>query len=132
MFTHDSVLQDRVVHGLKIKPSGIYVDCTVGGGGHALSILAHLNEDGRLIAFDQDVDALLSAQKRLQAYKEQVTFIQANFRHMKDELIQLGIKNVDGILFDLGVSSPQFDRADRGFSCRVDDTIDMRMNQAQS
>lgn len=131
MFEHTSVLREEAVHGLNIKPNGTYVDCTVGGGGHAQLIMTKLHKDGRLIAFDQDLDALEAAKKQLQPYDDQVTFIHENFRILKDELKQRHINNVDGILFDLGVSSPQLDRGDRGFSYRMDATLDMRMNQNQ-
>ncbi|HLR74634.1 MAG TPA: 16S rRNA (cytosine(1402)-N(4))-methyltransferase RsmH [Virgibacillus sp.] len=129
MFDHTSVLREEAINGLNIKPNGTYVDCTVGGGGHALALMEKLHEDGRLIAFDQDLDALKAARKKLERYSDQVTFIHANFRMLKEELKQRQIDHVDGILFDLGVSSPQLDRGDRGFSYRMNAKLDMRMNQ---
>lgn len=131
MFKHDSVLKSETVKGLKIKPNGTYIDCTVGGGGHSEAILTHLNKDGTLIAFDQDIEALNAAKERLQNYKNQTVFIHANFRDMKQELKSLGITKINGILFDLGVSSPQLDHGDRGFSYRHDARLDMRMDQSQ-
>lgn len=131
LFNHISVLKDQTIEGLAIKPDGIYVDCTVGGGGHSLEIVSKLNNDGLLIAFDQDIDALTAAKKKLQAYKDKIIFIHANFRNIEEQLKIHHIDHVDGILFDLGVSSPQFDRSERGFSYRHDAKLDMRMNQSQ-
>lgn len=131
MFEHISVLKDEAIQGLNIKPDGTYVDCTVGGGGHAMAIMNKLRSNGRLIAFDQDSDALEAAKEQLQPYHDQVTFIHANFRLLKEELQHRHINHVDGFLFDLGVSSPQFDRGERGFSYRFNSKLDMRMNQMQ-
>jgi len=131
MFEHETVLQKEAVAGLNIKPDGIYVDCTVGGGGHSINIVKQLNEEGLLIAFDQDRTALEAARSRLKDYEKNVLFIHNNFRHLEQELHDRHILTVDGILFDLGVSSPQFDQADRGFSYRFDAKLDMRMNQEQ-
>ncbi len=131
MFEHYSVLKEETVEGLQIRPEGTYIDCTVGGGGHALQIASRLNEKGLLIAFDQDVDALKAAEKRLEAYHDRTLFVNKNFRHLQGELEQLEITHVDGILFDLGVSSPQLDRGERGFSYQHDARLDMRMHQEE-
>jgi 16S rRNA (cytosine1402-N4)-methyltransferase len=131
LFKHISVLKDQTIEGLAIKPNGIYVDCTVGGGGHSLEIVSKLSEGGLLIAFDQDLDALEAAKNRLQLYKEKIIFIHANFRNIEEQLKAHHIDHVDGILFDLGVSSPQLDRGDRGFSYQHDAKLDMRMNQTE-
>lgn len=131
LFKHISVLKDQTIEGLAIKPDGTYVDCTVGGGGHSLEIVSKLSSEGLLIAFDQDLDALEAAKIKLEAYKEKIIFIHANFRNIEDQLKIHNIDHVDGILFDLGVSSPQFDRGDRGFSYRHDAKLDMRMNQTE-
>src|SRR5699024_3951381 len=122
-----TVLKEEAVNGLLIKPDGIYVDCTLGGGGHAEAIVSRLAGTGRLIAFDQDRDALEAAEERLEPYKDRITFVQRNFRHLAAELEKLGIYQVDGILFDLGVSSPQLDKGERGFSYQYDARLDMRM-----
>ncbi|MCM3739140.1 16S rRNA (cytosine(1402)-N(4))-methyltransferase RsmH [Oceanobacillus luteolus] len=129
MFEHYSVLKEETIEGLNIKPDGTYVDCTVGGGGHSLEIASRLNENGLLIAFDQDVDALEAAKKRLEEYHDRIQFIHANFRELENELEKHGTQEVDGIIFDLGVSSPQLDRGERGFSYHQDAELDMRMNQ---
>lgn len=129
LFEHYSVLKKETIDGLDIKPTGTYIDCTVGGGGHSLEIASQLNEDGLLIAFDQDKDALEAAKGRLAAYADRILFIHANFRQLEDELEKHGINEADGILFDLGVSSPQLDRGERGFSYQQDAKLDMRMNQ---
>jgi 16S rRNA (cytosine1402-N4)-methyltransferase len=115
------------IEGLAIKPDGIYVDATFGGGGHSREILKHLGEKGRLIVFDQDEDARQNA-----IDDRRFTFIQANFADIKAFLRVEGIKKVDGILADLGVSSHQFDTAERGFSYRFDAALDMRMNQEEA
>jgi len=127
MFEHISVLKNEAIEALNIKPDGTYVDCTLGGGGHSEAILERL-KGGRLIAFDQDPDAREEAQERLSKYKDGFTVVPNNFRFLKSELDKLGISQVDGILYDLGVSSPQFDKADRGFSYRFNGPLDMRMN----
>ncbi|MGN8645111.1 16S rRNA (cytosine(1402)-N(4))-methyltransferase RsmH [Gracilibacillus sp. HCP3S3_G5_1] len=129
MFEHYTVLKKETVGGLNINPDGIYVDCTLGGGGHSGYILEQLGEKGRLIAFDQDQDAIDAARERLKDYSEQVTFVQRNFRYLNEELEKLQITEVNGVLFDLGVSSPQLDRGERGFSYQHDAPLDMRMNQ---
>lgn len=132
-FDHYSVLLEESIEGLAIKPDGIYVDCTLGGAGHSRRILEQLNENGHLYAFDQDRVAIENAERELASYLEkgQVTLIKANFRYIKEELAQRGVTAVDGILYDLGVSSPQLDEAERGFSYRYDATLDMRMDQDQ-
>lgn len=129
MFKHYSVLKNETIEGLAIKPNGVYVDCTVGGGGHSMEIASQLSEDGLLIAFDQDIDALEAAKEKLSAYKDRILFIHANFRQLEEQLGKREINDVDGILFDLGVSSPQLDRGDRGFSYQQDARLDMRMDQ---
>ncbi|GGJ86774.1 ribosomal RNA small subunit methyltransferase H [Lentibacillus kapialis] len=131
MFNHYSVLQQEVLDGMAIKKDGTYVDCTVGGGGHAERIVSRLNENGLLIAFDQDADALKAAERRLQPYKDRALFIHANFREIEEQLGLHQVTQVDGFLFDLGVSSPQLDRGERGFSYQHDAKLDMRMNQYQ-
>lgn len=122
---HNPVLLKESVDGLNIKPDGIYVDVTFGGGGHSREILGRLNEKGKLFAFDQDEDA-----KRNVIDDPRFTLIPQNFRFIKRYLRFYGIKKVDGILADLGVSSHQFDEAERGFSTRFDANLDMRMNQS--
>src|SRR5699024_6255853 len=108
---------------------GTYVDCTVGGGGHSEEIASRLNKDGLLIAFDQDIDALEAAKKRLAPDEERIQFIHANFREISEELEKLDRDRIDGILFDLGGSSPQLDRGERGFSYHQEAELDMRLNQ---
>ena len=132
-FEHYSVLLNESIDGLNIKPDGIYVDCTLGGAGHSSVILSKLNENGHLYAFDQDRIAIENAEAMLATYIEKgmVTLIKANFRNIKEELETLGVYGVDGILYDLGVSSPQLDQAERGFSYRYDAPLDMRMDQEQ-
>ncbi len=124
---HVPVMLHEVIEGLKIEPSGIYVDCTFGGGGHGKAILEKLNEFGKLIAFDQDEDA----KKNIPA-DDRIIFVPHNFRHLQKFLRLHKVKEVDGILADLGVSSYQFDKADRGFSTRFDAALDMRMDQRQT
>ncbi|SFB18870.1 16S rRNA (cytosine1402-N4)-methyltransferase [Lentibacillus halodurans] len=131
MFNHYSVLEEEVLKGLSINQDGTYIDCTVGGGGHAERIVSRLSEKGLLIAFDQDLEALEAASDRLQPYKDRILLIHANFRELEEQLASHQIGHVDGILFDLGVSSPQLDRGKRGFSYQHDAQLDMRMNQNQ-
>ena len=116
----------EVINGLQIDPSGIYVDCTFGGGGHSSVILQHLNDQGKLIVFDQDADAVKNVPD-----DDRVIFIPHNFRHLHRFLRLHKISKVNGILADLGVSSHQFDIAERGFSTRFDGALDMRMNQSE-
>lgn len=138
MFHHITVLKEEAVEGLNIKPDGIYVDCTLGGAGHSFEIASRLGNGGMLIAFDQDDIALNNAEKRLADYKDRVKLIKSNFRHLQDKLLEAGVRTVDGIpqvdgiLFDLGVSSPQLDEADRGFSYNADAELDMRMDRSSS
>jgi 16S rRNA (cytosine1402-N4)-methyltransferase len=127
---HDSVLLFEAIEGLNIKPDGIYVDCTLGGGGHAEAILKQLTT-GHLFAFDQDEFAHGFASSRLKEYSN-ITYIKANFRQLAQELANRSISKVDGILYDLGVSSFQFDIPERGFSYQHDSPLDMRMNQHAS
>jgi 16S rRNA (cytosine1402-N4)-methyltransferase len=131
MFEHISVLKNEAIEALNINPGGTYVDCTLGGGGHSGAILEKLT-DGHLIAFDQDPDARQEATERLASYKDRLTVVPTNFRYLKEELEKLGVTRVDGILYDLGVSSPQFDKAERGFSYRFNGPLDMRMNPTDS
>ena len=126
-FHHVSVLLQECIDGLNIKPDGIYVDGTLGGAGHSSQIAARLTT-GRLIGIDRDPVALAAAGKRLEPYKDRVTLVHSNFCEMAQVLSDLGIPAVDGILMDLGVSSPQLDDGDRGFSYMVDAPLDMRMN----
>ena len=130
-FQHYTVMKKETVDGLNIRPDGIYVDCTLGGAGHSEYLLQQLNEKGHLYAFDQDIRAIEHAKIRLAPFVEkgQVTFIKRNFRYLKEELNALGVEAVDGILYDLGVSSPQLDEAERGFSYHQDAPLDMRMDQ---
>lgn len=135
MFQHTTVLLEEAVDGLAIKPDGIYVDCTLGGAGHSKLIASRLGEGGRLIAFDQDDWALDNARVRLAPYMDKVTLVKSNFRDLEQELkgcnvpLLEGVPQVDGILFDLGVSSPQLDEAERGFSYNHDAPLDMRMDR---
>ena len=133
-FKHETVLLHETVDGLDIKPNGVYVDCTLGGAGHAQYLLDQLGPQGHLYAFDQDMTAIINAKLKLADYVEkgQVTFIHQNFRHLKQALEELGIDQVDGIYYDLGVSSPQLDVAERGFSYGQEARLDMRMNQEQA
>lgn len=132
-FKHYSVLLEESIAGLNIRPDGVYVDCTLGGAGHSEKILEQLNEQGRLYAFDQDRQAIEHAEAKLAPYLEKgmAVLIKANFRHLKEELTARGVTKVDGILYDLGVSSPQLDQKERGFSYRMDAPLDMRMDQDQ-
>lgn len=127
MFKHYSVLLKEAVDGLNIKEDGIYVDCTLGGAGHSLEILKKLTT-GKLYAFDQDIIAIENAKIKLKEYEDKVIFIKSNFENLKEELNNLGITKVDGILYDLGVSSPQLDTPERGFSYNYDTRLDMRMD----
>lgn len=131
-FKHTSVLLQETIENLRIKPEGIYVDGTLGGGGHALRIAERLKGTGRLIGIDQDGDAIEAAGKRLEPYRECITLIRDNYCHMKEALQQIGIEKVDGIVLDLGVSSFQLDNAERGFSYKYDTKLDMRMDTRQS
>lgn len=130
MIKHYSVLLNESIEGLKIKPDGIYVDGTLGRGGHSAEILKQLNT-GHLYAFDRDQSAIDESTPRLLAVSNNFTCIHNSFSHLKEELAALGVHGIDGLVLDLGVSSPQFDEADRGFSYRFDAPLDMRMDQSQ-
>ena len=129
IFEHKSVLLYETVDSLNIKPDGIYVDGTLGGGGHAYEVASRLGENGRLIGIDQDADAIKAATERLTPFKEKVTIVRSNYRNIREVLEGLGIQKVDGIYLDLGVSSYQLDTAERGFTYREDAPLDMRMDQ---
>ena len=131
VFKHKSVLLEETVNGLHIKPDGIYVDGTLGGGGHAYEVCKHLSSKGRFIGIDQDEAAIEAAGVRLSDFGERVTIVRSNYCDMKLQLQKLGIDKVDGIVLDLGVSSYQLDTAERGFSYRVDAPLDMRMDRRQ-
>ena len=128
-FKHKSVLLFETIENLKIKPNGIYVDGTLGGGGHSFQILKQLGEGGRLIGIDQDEDALKAAGERLAIFEDKVTTVRSNYCHMKQVLSELGIQKVSGIVLDLGVSSYQLDEPERGFTYREDVPLDMRMDR---
>lgn len=130
-FLHKPVLLNETINGLDINKDGIYVDCTLGGGGHSLEIVKRLSSKGRLIAIDKDDEALASAKNRLKEYNN-ITYIHNDFKNVIDELDKLDIKEVDGVLLDLGVSSYQLDNQDRGFSYSADAPLDMRMDKQQS
>lgn len=132
MFKHITVLLKETVDGLQIKPDGVYVDCTLGGAGHSEYLLSQLSDKGKLYAFDQDITAINNAKVKLKDYEGKVEFIQSNFKYIKDELHARGVFEVDGILYDLGVSSPQLDTPERGFSYQHDAPLDMRMDQSAS
>lgn len=127
MFKHYSVLLEEAVEGLNIKEDGIYVDCTLGGAGHSLEILKKLTT-GKLYAFDQDNIALENAKIKLSEYADKVVFIKSNFENLKEKLAEQNVYEVDGVLYDLGVSSPQLDTPERGFSYNYDTRLDMRMD----
>ena len=131
-FKHISVLLNETVDGLNIKPDGIYVDGTLGGGGHAYEVCSRLSDKGRFIGIDQDAAAIEAAGKRLEEFGDKATIIRSNYCDMKARLNDIGVEKVDGIVIDLGVSSYQLDTADRGFSYRVDAPLDMRMDQRQT
>ncbi|WP_438351627.1 16S rRNA (cytosine(1402)-N(4))-methyltransferase RsmH [Paenibacillus sp. FA6] len=136
MFHHITVLKEEAAEGLRIKRDGIYVDCTLGGAGHSSLIASKLGEYGRLIGLDQDDWALEHAKEKLAPYSDKVSLVKTNFRNLEEILKEQsvpekdGIPQVDGILFDLGVSSPQFDEGERGFSYNHDAPLDMRMDQS--
>ena len=130
-FNHQSVLLNETIESLNIQPEGIYVDGTLGGGGHASEVCRRLTGKGRLIGIDQDGAAIEAAGKRLEPYKDRVTIVRSNYADMKRILEDLGIAQVNGILLDLGVSSYQLDTEERGFTYRADVALDMRMDQSQ-
>ena len=129
-FHHVSVLLNETLDGLAIRPDGTYVDCTLGGGGHSHAIGERLSTEGMIVGLDQDVAALEAASKRLEDLSCQVKVIKTNFSNLKQALQEAGIHEVDGFVFDLGVSSHQLDTAERGFSYMQDGPLDMRMNQS--
>lgn len=129
IFKHTSVLLDETVSSLNLKAGGIYVDGTLGGGGHAWEVLHRLDGSGRLIGIDQDADAIAAASERLSEYGDRVTIVRSNYEQIEEVLRSLGIDKVDGIYLDLGVSSYQLDTAERGFTYREDAPLDMRMDQ---
>ena len=130
-FHHITVLLHETIDQLDVQPDGIYVDATLGGAGHSEYLLSKLGDKGHLYAFDQDQTAIDNAKKRLAPYIERgmVTFIKDNFRNLKTRLNEVGVEKIDGICYDLGVSSPQLDERERGFSYKQDAPLDMRMNQ---
>lgn len=128
-FKHTSVLLEECIENLNIKPDGIYVDGTLGGGGHSAEICRHLSEEGVLIGIDRDRDALAAAKQRLAEFRCRQYFVQSNYSDIKEILRELDIHNIDGALLDLGVSSFQLDNSQRGFSYMHDAPLDMRMNQ---
>ena len=130
-FAHVSVLLEETIEQLNIQPDGIYVDGTLGGGGHAYEVCKRLGEKGRLIGIDQDADAIKAAGERLREFGDQVAIVRSNYCNMRQELQKLGIDRVDGIVLDLGVSSYQLVSAERGFTYREDAPLDMRMDQRQ-
>ena len=132
MFHHISVMLNETIDYLNIKENGVYIDCTLGGAGHALYLLNQLSDDGKLIAIDQDQTAIDNAKKVLKDHLHKVIFVHSNFRELKNILNNLNIEKVNGIYYDLGVSSPQLDIPERGFSYHHDATLDMRMDQTQS
>lgn len=131
-FSHVSVLARECLQALRIRPDGVYVDATTGGGGHSLLIAQQLGPQGRLICIDRDQDALDAASRRLQDYRDRVTFVKSNFSEITQVLQQQGVPGADGILFDLGVSSYQLDNEARGFSYMNDAPLDMRMDRSQA
>ena len=130
MFEHRTVLLEEAVTGLNIKADGVYVDCTLGGGGHSELILSKLGAEGRLVAIDQDIKAIENAKERLAWSGKQINFVQRNFKYIKEIIESLEIAKVDGIVYDLGISSPQVDEGERGFSYWSEATLDMRMDKS--
>lgn len=131
-FNHTSVLLQETIEQLKIRPDGIYVDGTLGGGGHAYEVLSRLSEHGRLIGIDQDADAIRAATQRLEPFKDRVSIVRSNYADMRAQLLRLGIDRVDGVILDLGVSSFQLDTPSRGFTYREESApLDMRMDDRQ-
>lgn len=132
-FNHYSVLLNETIENLNIKPDGIYVDGTLGGGGHAYQVASRLSEKGRLIGIDQDADAIAAAGERLKEFGDKITIIRSNYANMKEELHRIGVEKVDGIVLDLGISSFQLDTPERGFTYRDENApLDMRMDDRQS
>ena len=131
-FRHTSVLLEPSIEQLQIRPNGIYVDGTLGGGGHSYHIAERLTKDGRLIGIDRDEEAICAASKRLEPFTDRVTIVKNNYGNIREVLDRLEISQVDGILLDLGVSSYQLDTAERGFSYMADAPLDMRMDREES
>lgn len=131
-FNHYSVLLNETIENLDIKPDGIYVDGTLGGGGHAYHVCKRLSDKGRFIGIDQDADAIKAASARLEEFGDKVTIIRNNYCNAKAALAEIGVDKVDGIVLDLGVSSYQLDTVERGFTYNYDTALDMRMDQRQS
>ena len=131
-FKHTSVLLEETIENLRVKPEGIYIDGTLGGGGHSYAIASKLTEKGKLIGIDQDAEAIEAAGERLEPFGNRVLLVRDNYCHAKRILDELGIEKVDGIVLDLGVSSYQLDHAQRGFSYKLDADLDMRMDTRQS
>ncbi len=131
-FEHTTVLLEETVEAVLPRDGGRYIDCTLGGAGHSERLLERSAPDGLLLAFDQDTSAIEHAKQKLQAYEGRVQFVHANFRHIEEEASARNFTEVDGVLFDLGVSSPQFDEGERGFSYRFDAPLDMRMDIRQT
>ncbi len=131
-FKHKSVLLDETIENLNIKPDGIYIDGTLGSGGHAYEICRRLSGRGRLFGIDQDEEAIKAASFRLREFRDRVTIIHNNYRNMKEELHSRGIDKVDGIVLDLGVSSYQLDSVERGFTYRTEAPLDMRMDRRKN
>lgn len=130
-FSHKSVLLEETIEGLNIKPEGIYVDGTLGGGGHALEVVKRLGDKGRFFGIDQDEAAIEAASERLSDYRDKITLIHDNYENAVLRLREKGISGVDGIVLDLGVSSYQLDTIERGFSYKYDTALDMRMDRRQ-
>ncbi|MBQ8591221.1 MAG: 16S rRNA (cytosine(1402)-N(4))-methyltransferase RsmH [Lachnospiraceae bacterium] len=131
-FNHTSVLLNETIENLEVKPGGIYVDGTLGGGGHAWHVVSKLNDTGRFVGIDQDAAAIEAAGNRLSEFADKVTIVRSNYCNMQEVLTELGIEKVDGIVLDLGVSSYQLDTIERGFSYKYDTDLDMRMDQRQT
>ena len=131
-FSHKSVLLEETIEGLCIKPDGIYVDGTLGGGGHALEVVKRLGESGRFFGIDQDEAAIAAASERLKEHSHKITIIRDNYENAVTDLKSNGVTGVDGIVLDLGVSSYQLDTVERGFSYKYDTTLDMRMDTRQA
>lgn len=130
-FKHTSVLLDETIEALHIKPEGVYLDGTLGGGGHAYEVCKHLRGEGRFFGIDQDEDAIKAAGERLKEFRDRVTIIRNNYCNAKDALKEYGVDRVDGIVLDLGVSSYQLDNVERGFTYKYDTPLDMRMDRRQ-
>lgn len=131
-FEHRTVLLDRTIEYLKVVPGGVYVDCTLGGGGHSLEILKRLGERGRLIGIDRDQNAIKAAGERLASFSDKAVLVHGNFKDIRRIVHGIGITAVDGVVMDLGVSSHQLDQRERGFSYMQDAPLDMRMDRQQS